>query len=71
MEGIWRRRTDCCIVQDRTFGNAELDGVIFGLRMPFATVMDLSGLIKSKYSHAELLHTVPVDDRYELRVEHL
>jgi hypothetical protein len=57
--------------EDREFGHMELDGVIFGLRMPLATVMDLSGLIKSRYPHAELLHTMSVVDRYELRVERL
>jgi hypothetical protein len=57
--------------EDRPFGNAELDGVIFGLRMPFATVTELSGLTKGKYPHAELLHTMSFENRYELRIERL
>jgi hypothetical protein len=57
--------------EDRPFGALELDGIIFGLRMELSACADFCGIIKDKYPHAELLHTMSMTNKYELRIERL
>jgi hypothetical protein len=59
------------LFEDRRFDASELDGVIFGLRMTIPTCAELAQIISGKYPHAKLLHMMPVNDRYELRIEDL
>ncbi|WP_064120713.1 DUF2971 domain-containing protein [Pseudomonas fluorescens] len=55
--------------EDVKFGSKELTAVILGCRMPEADRVDLAGLVKRSYPHAEILQAATMNHKYQLELK--